>query len=192
MGSFLTSPRAWNVIVRNVFRLDRRTHRYLIEHVSQCLHSRTMLACRFVKFHHSMINSDKFIIRFLSRLCESDQRTVFGGTLTDICVASQTQLAFLTPFNVKQNVKYHPIPEEEVWRASILNELIAQPKPRPALPSPTTNLGARVDTNLLLVSLCLSLSLSRISLYSSQPFTQISALEHNSLKPMPYAIRPPV
>ena len=49
---------------------------------------------------------------------------MFGRTLTDICVASQTQLAFLTPSIVKQNVKYHPIPEEEVWRASILNELI--------------------------------------------------------------------
>ena len=37
---------------------------------------------------------------------------------------------------------------------------IAQPKPRPTLPSPTPNLGARVGTNLLLLSLSvLSLSL---------------------------------
>ena len=40
---------------------------------------------------------------------------------------------------------------------------IAQPKPRPALPGPTTNLGTRVGTNLLL----LSLSLSLCTLYSA-------------------------
>ena len=53
---------------------------------------------------------------------------------------------------------------------------IAQPKPRPALHSPTPKLGARVGTNLLLLSLhsalcTLSLSLAQVSHLLSLPIS---------------------
>ena len=41
----------WNVTVRNVFRLDRRTHRVLIEPLSDCLHLKAMLLSRYVSLH---------------------------------------------------------------------------------------------------------------------------------------------
>ena len=73
--------KSWNVTVRNVCNLERRTHRYLIEPLSGCLHPKVMLASRLVSFHKSLVNSTKFSVRFLARLVEKDRRTVLGSTL---------------------------------------------------------------------------------------------------------------
>ena len=42
--------RSWNVMVRNVLSVDRRTHRFLIEPLSGHLHLQTMLMSRLVTF----------------------------------------------------------------------------------------------------------------------------------------------
>ena len=52
--------KAWNVCIRIIFNLDRRTHRYLIEPLSNSLHPQVMLASRFVKFLRTLRTSDKF------------------------------------------------------------------------------------------------------------------------------------
>ena len=55
----------WNVTVRNVFRLDRSTHRVLIEPLSDCLHLKVMLLSRYVSFHRELIRSPKISCGFL-------------------------------------------------------------------------------------------------------------------------------
>ena len=78
---------SWNVTIRQIFNISRRTHRYLIEPVSLCQHLKTSLAARFVTFVHSLINSNKFSVRFLARLCQADKRTVLsraGGKISDL------------------------------------------------------------------------------------------------------------
>ena len=64
--------RSWNVMVRNVLSLDRRTHRFLIEPLSGHLHLKTKLMSRLVTFYRGLVNSPKFTVRFLARLEERD------------------------------------------------------------------------------------------------------------------------
>ena len=45
--------KSWNVTIRNILNLDRRTHRYLIEPMSRCLHPKVMLMSRLASFHKS-------------------------------------------------------------------------------------------------------------------------------------------
>ena len=60
--------KSWNVMVRNVFNLDRCTHRYLVEHISGCLHPKVMLASRYVTFYKALVSSTKLGVRYLARL----------------------------------------------------------------------------------------------------------------------------
>ena len=117
--------KSWNVAIRQVFGLDRRTHRYLIEHVSGCLHPQIMLCSRLVTFHKSLVTCNKLPVRFLSRLNESDFRTVLGKNLQavlDMCGIPQLQN--LNSHLVKKNCKYFDVPEQEQWRLPVLSELL--------------------------------------------------------------------
>ena len=119
----------YNVAIRNIFRVNRCTHRFLIKPISNSIHLKTILASKFVSFHRSLISSNKFPVRFLARLVEKDLRTVHGRNLHEI--ASQCNLGYspdlslLKPNLVKKNVEYKPIPEEDKWKVSICQELLS-------------------------------------------------------------------
>ena len=110
-----------------VYNLDRCTHRYLIEAVSQCLHPKIMIASRYVTFYRSLVNSKKFCVRFLARLNEMDHRTVLGrslGSLLQQCDLQQSSLPELTASMVKKKCSYMAVPDAEAWRISLLIELL--------------------------------------------------------------------
>ena len=108
-----------------MYNLDRCTHRYLIEPVSQCLHPKVMIASRYVTFHKSLVNSKKFPVRFLARLNEMDYRTVLGRTLNSIADQCGVQgLECLSATQVKKKCSYFLVPEAEQWRLPILQELL--------------------------------------------------------------------
>ena len=52
--------RAYNVSVRQTFKVPRETHRYLIELISDSVHPKVFLSSRFVKFNNSLRNSKKY------------------------------------------------------------------------------------------------------------------------------------
>ena len=76
--------KSWNVSMRQMFDVDRCTHRYLIESISNSMHPMVMLSSRFVTFWRTLINSSKLCIRLLARLSEKDNRTVMGRTLNTL------------------------------------------------------------------------------------------------------------
>ena len=118
---------SWNVTIRMVFNLDRCTHRYLIEPVSQCLHPKVMIASRYVTFYRSLVKSKKFTVRFLARLSEKDNRTVLGRTLESLltqCNLPQSRLDELTASLVKKKCSYFRVPEPQLWRIPLLKELL--------------------------------------------------------------------
>ena len=119
--------RSWNVTIRLVYNLDRCTHRYLIEPVSQCLHPKVMIASRFVTFYKSLVKSEKFGVRFLAKLNERDQRTVLGKTLHSLlnqCGLQESRLEDLCASIVKRKCTYFSVPEDQKWRLPMLQELI--------------------------------------------------------------------
>ena len=120
--------RSFNVAVRQIFRLNRCTHRYFIESLSEGLHLKTILASRYVTFYKSLVETQKTPIRFLARIAERDQRTVFGRTLSrllEITGLSVENLDKLTASLVKKQMLYQPVSEENRWRIQACKELIA-------------------------------------------------------------------
>ena len=117
--------RAWNVTVRQVYKLDRTTHRYLIETISKCLHPKVILSSRFVKFHENNVKCVKPVIRTLANLNKDDLTTVYGRNLYNIGGCCNLNVNCLTPQLVKSNMTYFSIPETELWRIPIINEIVA-------------------------------------------------------------------
>ena len=115
---------SYNVTVRNVLRIDRCSHRYLLESLSDSLHLKTMILSRYVSFHKSLIECDKFPVRFLARLQEKDTRTVLGRTMAKLSELCNVDIDKLSSRLVKDKVKYRIPPENEQWRIGIAAELI--------------------------------------------------------------------
>ena len=115
----------WNVMVRQVFKLDRRTHKALIEPLSDHHHLKTILYGRYLGFYKKLVKSPKFTIRFLAKLNENDMRTVSGRTLrylVETCVSDTGTWNELTTLKIKSKVKYAS--EGKEWQGSIAKELM--------------------------------------------------------------------
>ena len=67
--------------MRNVLNVDRTTHRYLIEPLSNTLHPKIMLISRMIGFYKSQLESPKFCIRYLANIAADDLTTALGRTL---------------------------------------------------------------------------------------------------------------
>ena len=115
---------SFNVALRQILMVDKCTHRYLLEELSECMHLKTMLAGRYVNFYRSLVESAKMPVRFLARISERDQRTVLGRTLSKLLAyASIDDLSMLTATCVKKSLKYWPVPNEQRWRVPLCKEL---------------------------------------------------------------------
>ena len=64
-----------------------------------------MLAKRFLKFHETLQQSRKMSVRFLSELSARCDGPV-------------------TSWNVQNNFKYAPVPDEEKWKIEIVKKLL--------------------------------------------------------------------
>ena len=119
--------KSWNVTVRNVFMLDRKTHRCLIEPLSNHLHLKVMLLQRFLKFHQALISSPKFTVRYLARLITNDMRTTAGRTLSFLenqCKVKKGAWQELSGSRIKSKLMYaSPNPGEE-WKLSLASNLL--------------------------------------------------------------------
>ena len=124
---------SWNVAMRQCFGVDRLTHRYLIESMSENLHPKVMICSRLANFHNSLLTCDKFPIRFLARLKEKDQRTVFGQNLKKI--GEECGKPFPTKNEVKKLMVYFPLPDSEKWRIPILKELFGHKAEKLEIPN---------------------------------------------------------
>ena len=111
--------------MRQMHALDRCTHRFLIEPISGQVHLKATLSSRFVKFAKNILQSKKFVVRFLANLLLSDQRTVFGRNIRKISKAISTEISDLTPSKVRQKMQYWTPNEEEMKIISFSEELLS-------------------------------------------------------------------
>ena len=118
---------SYNVTIRNVLNIDRCTHRYMIEPLSECLHLKTMISSRYATFHRSLVTSKKLPVRFLARKAEKDNRTVLGRTLSRLmlyCGIIDDDLSRLSSSLIKKKMKYRDVPIGEEWRVNLSKELL--------------------------------------------------------------------
>ena len=114
----------WNKTVRILFQLPLDTHTYLIETVSKSLHPKVMLCSRFVNFHKTNSKSSRQAIQMLTRISCFDQRTAYGRNLKNISEECKVSVDKLNNATVKKVMKYKEIPENEAWRAKLVDELL--------------------------------------------------------------------
>ena len=112
---------SWNNVIRNVFKLPRQCHRFLIEPMSGFPHVLTLLTNRFLKFYNTLYCSPKTVISNLRKFQEIDCRSNFGNNINRICQLNNTLDIFQC---YRNSVKYFPITKNDVWRVNLLKELI--------------------------------------------------------------------
>ena len=117
---------SYNVAIRNIFNLPRTTHRYLIEPVSDAPHLYSMLLSRYVTFSKSLLENDAFEVRFLADIMMKNMRSVLGKSIVKIgeLCREKGDIYNISAKKVKDRVQYAPIPPAEVWRVSMVKELL--------------------------------------------------------------------
>ena len=114
----------WSVSVRKMFRLDRQTHRYLIEPVSEIEHLKCSIHKRFLAFTEKLSHSPKETVRRINRKIGKDCRCITGANLRHMTLEYGTDPLKTTREDVTKN-GFEATPKGEEWRASIIKELIA-------------------------------------------------------------------
>ena len=85
----------WNNVLRNVYQLPPRTHRYILEPFTERSHLFTRLTNRFINFYKTLFFSSKNVIRTLVMSQMSDCRSSFGSNIKMICRYNGTTDIFL-------------------------------------------------------------------------------------------------
>ena len=116
--------KSFNVSIRIINNIDRKTHRYFIEHLINTDHPQVMCSSRFVKFYNTLLTCSKPSVRILAKVTSLDANTVLYGNLQNIATKCNIDIELLTPMEVKQNMLYFPTPVSELWRISFLKELL--------------------------------------------------------------------
>ena len=116
---------SYSVAMRSALDIDRCTHRYLVEPLSQSLHLKTMLLSRYVTFYESLIESNKMPVRFLARLNGHDNETVLGRNLANLAQMCSVKISELSSNMIKRKVMYRATPDNEKWRVNMALELIS-------------------------------------------------------------------
>ena len=85
-----------------------------------------MLHSRYVGFAWSVKNSKKYEVRLLYNLCKYDQTTITGSNLKCLMKSyeqNSIEKLFENRLNISRNV-VNPMNEEELWKISLLEELV--------------------------------------------------------------------
>ena len=117
--------KTWNVAIRKMLGLDRRTHRYFIEPLSRQQHITWSLNRRFINFTHKIATSLKTPLKILFNTIKKDCKSVTGKNLRHIMLLlGVNNIADITT-NACKSMKYHIATEgEEKTRLDMVKELI--------------------------------------------------------------------
>ena len=123
-GSAESLEKTYNVSVRTMFNLPFNTHRYLIEPLYQCQHLKFILIKRFLQFKEQVGRCPKKTVKNLFKICQYDASSVTGSNFRKImllCDKNQISSLQITDIDL---LTYKKCPENELWRISLISELI--------------------------------------------------------------------
>ena len=111
-------------MVRHAFKLPFNSHKYCIEPISNVPHLKTQLCSRFVKFYEKNEKCNKPVIRLLSALCKTDNRTVYCKNLTNIAKECNIVTSDICSRSVKPLMTFAKAPLDDCWRIDMLLNLL--------------------------------------------------------------------
>ena len=115
---------AWNVSIRRMLRVDRKTHRFLIEPLSGIQHMKRSILKAFISFVNKLQHSPKDVVRDVFHLIKEDCRSTTGSNIRNInrdCAVDQVH-----PFaevNIEKK-DFFPAPADSAWKVPLILELI--------------------------------------------------------------------
>ena len=114
----------WNVSIRRMLRLDRRTHRHLIKPLSGMQHVKKTIYKAFMSFTRKLESSPKTSVREVYATVKDDCRSVTGANLRRITI--ECALDPSRPFSEVsiEKKQFFPIPPESQWKISLVQELM--------------------------------------------------------------------
>ena len=117
--------KTWNVAMRKMMKLNRCSHRFLIEPLSQTRHIKFSLMKRFINFTHKILNSTKTSLKTLYNCIKKDCRSITGNTLRNIMLQQNVNNIESISMKAIMDMEYHKAgnPEEEC-RINMVEEMI--------------------------------------------------------------------
>ena len=124
-GEADTIEKTWNVAMRKRMKLNRCSHRFLIEPLSQTRHIKFSLMKRFINFTHKILNSTKTSLKSLYNCIKKDCRSITGNNLRNIMLQQNVSNIESISMKAIMDMKYHKAgnPEEEC-RINMVEEMI--------------------------------------------------------------------
>ena len=113
--------KSYNVSIRRMFDIDRESHSYFIEQLTNSPHLRSVLIKRFLKFVDKLKASEK--TRKMFHLIKHDVRSVTGSNLRNIMtLVGKDSIESLNTFDA-DNITYADIEDENIWRVNLVQEI---------------------------------------------------------------------
>ena len=113
---------SWSTSVRMMYRIDRKTHRYLIEPLSKMQHIKGAILKRFVGFTNKLASSCKKVVKNVYSIIGDDCRTTTGSNKRKIIL--EFDINSRTEKKDIDKKPFHDIPTGEEWRIPLVNELV--------------------------------------------------------------------
>ena len=138
----------WSVSIRKMFRLDRKSHRYLIEPISDMPHIRQALMKRFLGFTEKLSASRKGVLKRAYKIFKADCRSTTGSNIRNIMLECNAVPS--TPLCTEiEKLQFKPVPPDDEWRIGFISDLIS------IRDGGDTDVGiGRDELNIILEHLC--------------------------------------
>ena len=119
----LRLEKTWNISMRKMQHLPRKTHRYVLEPISMTKHIIFSLYSRFIKFVDGISCCQKSAMRNLLTTIKHDCRSRTGSNLRKIMLLTNTNhIDEINSLDIKSLV-YFEIPRGDEWRLNMIKEL---------------------------------------------------------------------
>ena len=106
----------WSVSIRKMLRVDRRTHRYLIEPLSGMKHLKRMILGSFLAFTKKLATSPKYVVRNVFAMMQNDCRSVTGSNIRNIMLnCSEDKHRPFSNVGIEK-VELYPCPADATWK----------------------------------------------------------------------------
>ena len=114
----------WSVSVRNMLRIDRESHRYLIEPLSEMNHLKEKILKDFVSFTEKLSNSPKNVIKKVFNFVQSDCTSVTGSNNRNIRLNCASDYRCYASKSDIEKTDFFPVPSDSEWKIPLIKELI--------------------------------------------------------------------
>ena len=114
----------WNVSIRNMLRLDKKTHRYLIEPLSNMKHLKRTFLESFNTFTEKLRSSRKESVRSVFDVISRDCRSTTGSNTRNIRLECECNSDRPLPGIDIEKICLFSSPPEANWKIPLIKELI--------------------------------------------------------------------